>query len=419
MAVLVDGDGFTKKVDGWNIDWDVAATWPLERSSISTSNRFFVNTMPRSDRPETHHAFELAARISGFEILHRAEKQGESSRSNGYSMGSRALIGAALGYLAPHIDVAVVHDNCEETTNAIKFVLNHHAQIRVIMATSKPCDAARILESQDPRFSIIDPNKHRGTLEFTGNSEKRPEIFRQRILIGNQARGTAKIIDGASFTNIARSISQADTIFDSKKLCKWTPDGCPPRTESHYVSSDRGVISTDKKLAMRIWKGEGWAVKAIKIGNIGGRLKAMDDGLIGAMIANLASRFSHVVLFSADRDFIPVTKLLSKRIGTKFFSVAPPKLRGGRNLTSSELINNPFSQFISAFGLPERVYYAPESIYPGHLSKLKLMQSGPSGRPRIRERRQEIRSQFVNNLLGLIESLKVQYPPAEESQILA
>jgi hypothetical protein len=145
----------------------------------------------------------------------------------------------------------------------------------------------------------------------------------------------------------------------------------------------------------------------------------MDDGLIGAIIANLASRFSHVVLFSADRDFIPVTKFLSKNIGTKFFTVAPPKLRGRRNLTSSELVNNHFSQFISAFELPERVYYVPESRFPGHLSNRRLMQSGPSGKKRIQAGRQEIRIRCVNSLLDFIESLKVQYPPAEETQILA
>ena len=298
--------------------------------------------------------------------------------------------------------------------------MENHSQIRVIMVTSIPCGDARNLASRNPRFSIIDPNEHRRTLEFRDNNEKRPEVFRQRILHGTQKKGTAKIIDGASFTNIARSVSDvADTIYDSKKLCKWIPDGCPPGTESHYVSSDRGAISTDKELAMRIWKEQGWTVRPIAIGNVGGRLKAMDDGLIGAIIANLASRFSHVVLFSADRDFIPIAKFLTKNVGAKFFTVAPPKLRGRRNLTSSELVSNHFSQFISAFELPERVYHVPESNFPGHLSILNLRRSGPSGKKRIREGRQEIREQYVNNLLDSIESLKVQYPSAKEPRILA
>ena len=136
---------------------------------------------------------------------------------------------------------------------------------------------------------------------------------------------------------------------------------------------------------MRIWEQEGWEVFPIKIGKVGTRMKAMDDGIIGAMIAELAIRFSHVVLFSADRDFIPVVQFLTKMVGTKFFTVAPPILTKGHNITSRELVNNQFSEFISAFELPARVYHVPETLFSSKgLSRVRMNQSGPSRRKNMR-----------------------------------
>ena len=421
LGVFVDGDGFTRKRDGWSMDWEEAATWPFKRDEVTTSNRIFINTRPNSGRSELHKAFEQSAKIAGFQVIHRTEKIGESSSRNGYTKGSRAVLGASISWLAPHLDVAIVHDHCEETTNAIEFVLGKHDQIEVIMVTSRPCSAAKILANSNARFSISDPRPHRDVLEFTGRSSRKREIFRQRISFGTGINGTAKIIDGASFTNIARAVSDiADTIYDSKKLSRWIPDGCPPRTESHYVSSDREVVSTDKKLAMRIWEQEGWEVFQIKIGKVGTRMKAMDDGIIGAMIADLAIRFSHVVLFSADRDFIPVVQFLTKMVGTKFFTVAPPILTKGHNITSRELVNNQFSEFISAFELPARVYHVPETLFSSKgLSRVRMNQSGPSRRKNMREERQNIRENYVNRLVSHVDRLKVHDPSPGESRILA
>ena len=167
---------------------------------------------------------------------------------------------------------------------------------------------------------------------------------------------------------------------------------------------------------------KGWETRKVEV--VGRRAK--EDGLIGAVMGSLATRNSHLVLFSSDKDFIQCQRIISEEIGTEQFTVSPPcidarRIRVSFMGTSPEIITNEHSTWICAFSdLPHKYYYVPDEVFKQGIREGDLRNArSREGKKRIKLKRREKQVEYVNRLRSRIDNVKVQVPANSELKFLA
>ena len=425
MAVLVDSDGVSRKAGCRPLDWRKISTFPYLSENVSECSRFLINTRSDTDYFRMKQkAYEHKAIEAGFRVFNRAEKANESHRRNGFTNGSRAILGTLLGILAPSIDVAVVHDGSTQAAYAIEYVLGENPRLQAIVVSSRPSQhTIRTSRSPGSRLKIINPRDRMSEIEYIEGQEceniKVPPVHLDLSRVKN---GTAKLIDGANYVNWGRTVSDfSDSLFRSDLLINWVP-GSPAPSESIMVISDRAGGSRNKDRILGAWRREGWKTK--QVDSVGRR--AREDGLIGAVLGALATRNSHLVLFSSDKDFIQCQRIINEEFGTKQYTVSPPcidagRIRGAFMGTSKEVLTNAHSSWMCAISdLPHKYYYVPEEEYPRGIGLGDLRSARSRGQKReIRSKRRETQVAYVNRLRARVDKVKVQVPANSEFGFLA
>ena len=420
LAVFVDSDGFGRKHGGTRLDWNEIMTFPYTPLDVSAWSGFLVNTCSKdgSWRRTNQISYERAASKCGFRVYNRSEKRGESTRRTAFTQGSRAALGALIGLYASSLDAMVVHDCSSQTAESLNLVLGKNPHLQVVVVASRPSRRTiEVSRIHSGRMRILDPNLYPHIhLSDDPRPVVRPEVPEISPRTSTIRDKDAMLIDGANYLGWGKTISdKADALYDSSELAKRSSG------ESIIVISDRRGGSRNKDAVLdRHWREPWQKFRVLMDGN-----RAVEDGLIGALMGYLATTHREITLMSSDSDFIECQRIIKNEMGTRMNTICPPVTKMPEHHpnfmgTKPEVVSNQYSNWICAFtGLPDKMYHVPEFEYPRELASGHLFNASRARKKEIRSKRREFRSGYLNRVRDLLSRVKVQVPADSETRILA
>ena len=352
IGLIIDSDWFFGKMDKFDINWKDPNIWKklLSPQSWGSSNTgidfvcpILINTLAKDTVNRTKgKKFETAAKKVGFDILHRLEKQGESSHRTGYKGGSLALLGASVEALASQVDLLVVHATGLETLEVLRFVMAEHQHIRTVLFSNENDFSEDIRE----RIQVIpiDNGRLRDFLESNNGANvstvktvRLNELFPSEV--PHKAHRLGKVVDVGGMYSMEQIVGVAwGSMFKARPL----KNAREPSIMAYNIVTISKSSTPQRDFQIKHWEKGGWEVVRTRVD--GG--KQLDDGLVGACMSRCSSNCSEVMLFGPDIDFLPVEKLLSEIHGTHMIRVAPDYIKERENVTSREVVKSKFNEFI-------------------------------------------------------------------------
>jgi hypothetical protein len=359
IGLIIDSDWFFGKMEEFDINWKDPNIWKklLSPQSWGSSNTgidfvcpILINTLAKDTVNRTKgKKFETVAKKVGFDILHRLEKQGESSHRTGYKGGSLALLGASVEALASQVDLLVVHATGLETLEILRFVMAEHQHIRTVLFSNENDVSEDIRE----RIQLIPIDNGRlrdffesnnGANVSTVKTVRLNELFPSEV--PHKAHGLGKVVDvGGVFAMEQMVGCTGGSMFKAKPL----KNVREPSKMAYSIVTISKSSTLQRDLQIKHWEKAGWEV--VRTSADGG--KQLDDGLVGACMSRCSSNCSEVMLFGPDIDFLSVEKLLSEIHGTHMIRVAPDYIKERKNVTSHKVVKSKFNEFI-----PLRIFLA-------------------------------------------------------------
>ena len=357
IGLIIDSDWFFGKMEKKsNINWKDTNTWVkllsprlLESSDaeIDFVCPILINTFAKDEDDRTKgEKFEEAAKKAGFDILHRKAKPRESSARSGYRGGSLALLGASIEALASHVDSLVVHSTGLETLEILEFVMAEHKRFKTVLFSN--IDTEEVPEDIKER-TVLMPIDNGEFLDFlesnNGSNISTVEIIRLNELFSSippKVDRLGKVLDVGNVYGMEQRVGcRGGSMFKAKPLRNAIVHS---RMAYSIVSFSNEYSTGNRSRQADHWEDAGWDIVRAAFDSKSRR--QLDDGLVGACMSRCSFKCDKVMLIGSDIDFEPVGKFLSEIHGTHMIRVAPSVTNSRDNVTSPEVVESDFYEFI-------------------------------------------------------------------------
>ena len=422
LGVIVDGDQFVYKTDGWKLDWVKARLWPFADDEVQEVAPFFINTFAAAGPTGAAIAFERAAERAGFTVLHRPEKIGESEANTRYTRGGLALAGGLLGVLAPICNHIALHARGPSLAPIIGMALREHSELVIdIIANDPHPDLIALAELWKGRLAIHHPDDAKERLAYRDGDAHatrdgvstldlkgiRLRYAQLRADAGITLQGTGKVTDFGNVYGWSKAVGLPwDGLLDHRKVLRW----CPPKhlvvdkDHQYWIVPIKGNKTGDRREAITSAAAAGWHVDEVPVVRDGDRVFAADDPVIAHRLAVCAMWCRHVVLLSGDRDFEAVMALLRAVHPAEFTRVALPPMKHPHNCTSHRVVASEHATFVPLDTILDRVFSMPDREYPDHLSLGHVRAGGRNRQRQLNSERAKLLQGHVASVLATIQA---------------